>query len=191
MVTISSFNLVNFLGICFNRSEQLHYMCMCQLKIWFYGEKLCTVNCLSVILFSPHQKVAWLRPQLSHVALQVGKAGNLDEYLKASPLSISLRSMYGWGGSAVTLEKQAAHRNDCVIIAVIQSGPHARVESRSGVPDQCWPDWRKMRCWPVGTRWPCSSCRGLPQQHHVLWLCRGKYSCRCVICSYPNLHLLV
>lgn len=23
-----------------------------------------------------------------------------------------------------------------------------------GVPDQFWPDWRRMRCWPVGTRWP-------------------------------------
>lgn len=92
-----------------------------------------------------------------------------DEYLAASPLSISLRSIHGWGGSAVTLEKQAAHRNDCVIIAVIQSGPHTRVESRSGVPDQCWPDWRRMRRWPVGTRWPSSSCSGprsvrLPRQ---------------------------
>lgn len=99
-----------------------------------------------------------------------------DEYLSASPLSISLRSVHGWGGSAVTLEKQATHRNDCVIIAVIQSGPHTRVESGSGVPDQCWPDWRRMRRWPVGTRWPSSSCRGprsvrLPRQH--LSVCKG------------------
>lgn len=27
---------------------------------------------------------------------------------------------------------------------------HTRVESRSVVPDQCLPDWRRMRCWPCG-----------------------------------------
>lgn len=82
-----------------------------------------------------------------------------------------LRSGHERGGSAATLEKQVTHRIDCVIIAVIQSGPHThtRVESRRRVPDQLWPDWRRMRRRPVGTRWPSGSCVGprsvsLPRQ---------------------------
>lgn len=61
-----------------------------------------------------------------------------DEYLAVSPLSISLRSVCGGGagglgvvvggGSAATLEKQATHRNDCVIIAVIANLDHTGVE---------------------------------------------------------------
>lgn len=76
----------------------------------------------------------------------------------ASPSDLSM----GGVGVLWPWKKQATHRNDCVIIVVIQSGPHThtRVESRSGVPDPSWPDWRRMRCWPVGTRWPSSSCRG-------------------------------
>lgn len=46
---------------------------------------------------------------------------------------------------------------------------HTRVESRRRVPDQLWPDWRRMRRRPAGTRWPSGSCVGprsvrLPRQ---------------------------
>lgn len=84
------------------------------------------------------------------------------EYLVARPLSISPSDL-SMGGMGVLQPWKNKPPTGMTVSSLPSSNldhTHTRVESRSGVPDQFWPDWRRMRSRPVGTRWPFSSYTG-------------------------------
>lgn len=94
-----------------------------------------------------------------------------DEYLAASPLSTSSSDL-ATGRVGVLQPWKNKPPTGSTVSSLPSSNldhTHTRVESRRRVPDQLWPDWRRMRRRPAGTRWPSGSCVGprsvrLPRQ---------------------------
>lgn len=85
----------------------------------------------------------------------------------------------GVGWECCDLGKTTTHCNDCVTIAVIQSGPHTHTHVWTvGVECQISAGLTGGGCGaiPGGTRWSFSSCRGpmsarLPQRHVMVpWM---------------------